>query len=245
MKIAVCISGGVRYPHLGLASIQKIIPNSFVKVFIHTWKVSNVNGFVQTLAGMEHKEVDKVIEQDLSFLQNYNYEKLLIENYEAKKENFDRLLDNLRFAHQGRQDCGPISMHYSIYQANKLKKEYEEDNNMIFDWVIRMRTDSEFLVDQFDASALSSDFIIPAGEDWGTPHGINDQFAMGKSHQMDLYSSLYKHILYTQDSNYAPEIILCTHLKKMNLVPDRIDFPVRINNGMDFRRYYPDIKPGM
>ena len=38
-----------------------------------------------------------------------------------------------------------ISMFYGIEQAIKLKKEYEEENNFKYDYVIRMRSDLVFL----------------------------------------------------------------------------------------------------
>lgn len=247
MKIAVCISGGVRYPHLGLQSIQKIIPSEYVKVFIHTWKVQNVDSFLSTVAGLGYKERDKVIQTDLSFLQNYNYEKLLIESYDTYKNKFEELLSNLKFVHptdpedEPRTDVGLISMHYSIYRANELKCEYEKEHNIIFDWVIRMRTDSDFRYDILDLSSLSSELNIPFGEDWGDK-SINDQFAIGTSCAMNLYGSLYKNFHYTQNVKYHPETVLYKHLNNMNLNPNRIDFPVRINNGIDFRRvWYPHL----
>lgn len=247
MKIAVCISGGVRYPHLGLQSIQKIIPNEFVKVFIHTWKIKNKDSFLNTVSGLEYKEVDKTVETDLSFLKYYDYEKLLIENYDECEKKFKDLFNSLEFAPASdendiiRTDVGPISMHYSIYQSNQLKKQYEEDHNIVFDWVIRMRTDSEFKYDALNLNSLTEELNIPEGEDWAS-NSINDQFAIGTSSVMDRYSSLYKNIHLTQSSKYYPETIFCLHLKNMNLVPSRIHFPVRINNGMDFRKvWYPHL----
>jgi hypothetical protein len=247
MKIAVCISGAVRYPHLGLQSIQKIIPNNFVKVFIHTWKINNRDSFLNTLFGLEYKEIDKTVETNLSFLECYNYEKLLIENYEECEKRFKKLFDSLKFApatsedKQIRTDVGPISMHYSIYQSNQLKVQYEKENNIVFDWVIRMRTDSDFRSDVLDMNNLTEELNIPTGEDW-SPESINDQFAIGTSGAMNLYSSLYHNIHCTQSAKYYPERIFCLHLKNMNLMPNRIEFPVRINNGIDFRKvWYPHL----
>jgi len=247
MKIAVCISGGVRYPHLGLKSISKIFPNDYIKVFIHTWKIENKNSFLESLSGLQYKEKDKIVETDLSFLENYNYEELLVENYEEKEPLFKELFSTLNFVpatdpkDEPRSDIGPISMHYSIYKANQLKCKYEKENNIIFDWVIRMRTDSDFKYECFDINSLSEDLNIPSGEDWAE-NAINDQFAVGKSYAMNAYSSLYKNIHQTQTSKYYPENLLFTHLKNMNIIANRIDFPVRINNGIDFRKvWYPHL----
>jgi hypothetical protein len=248
MKIAVCISGGVRYPHLGLQSIQKIIPNEYVKVFIHTWKIKDRDAFLKSLHGLEHKEVDKTVETNLSSLEDYNYEKLLIENYEECEKKFRKLLSNLKFVpstdpedEYPRNYIGPISMHYSIHKTNELKKDFEKENNITFDWVIRMRTDSDFKSNVLDVRSLSGELNIPSGEDW-SDSGINDQFAIGKSNAMDLYSNLYNNFHHNQSVKYYPERILYSHLKNMNLNIGRIDFPVRINNGQDFRKtWYPDL----
>lgn len=248
MKVAVCISGAVRYPHLGLRSIQKIVPNEYVKVFIHTWKVNNKDSFLKTVSGLQYKEVDKIIEPNLSLLEEYNYEKLLIENYDQSKNKFEKLLNCLKFIPstdpedtEPRIDVGPISMHYSIFKANEMKKEYEKENDMVFDWVIRMRTDSDFRYEKLDLNLLNDDLNIPSGEDWGN-HSINDQFAIGSSHVMNLYSNLYNNFQYYQSVKYYPERILYSHLDNMNLSPNRIDFPVRINNGQDFRKvWYPQL----
>lgn len=248
MKIAVCVSGGVRYPNFGLKSIQKIMPNENVKIFIHTWKIKDKSSFLDTVAGLEHKEQNKIIEDDLSILQSYHYEKLLIENYDDCQIRFKNLLDRLKFVPstdpediKPRTDVGPISMHYSIYKANELKKEYERENNIVFDWVIRMRTDSDFKYDCLDLNCLTSELNIPSGEDW-EENSINDQFAIGTSHAMNLYSNLYHNFHCYQSVKYYPERILNSHLNSMNLIPNRIDFPVRINNGVDFRKvWYPDL----
>jgi len=121
-----------------------------------------------------------------------------------------------------------------------LKKQYEKEHNIVFDWVIRMRTDSDFKYD-LHLNTLTEELNIPEGEDWA-PDSINDQFAIGTSHAMELYSSLYVNFQYTQSSKYYPETIFYSHLKNMNLFPSRIHFPVRINNGIDFRKvWYPHL----
>jgi hypothetical protein len=247
MKIGVCISGGVRYPHLALKSIKKIIPNNFVKVFIHTWKVNNVETYLKTIWGLEYKDRNKILDTNFSIFNEYNYESLLIENYDSKEKIFKNIFETLKFLKPNnpedtpRTDIGPISMHYSIHKANELKKRYEREHNMQFDWVIRMRTDSDFKKDCLNLHDLSNILNIPEGEDW-RENAINDQFAIGTSYAMDLYSNLYNNIFHTQTTEYYPEVMLNTYLKHVNLNPSRIDFPVRINDGNDFKKiWYPHL----
>jgi hypothetical protein len=122
-----------------------------------------------------------------------------------------------------------------------LKKEYEEENNIKFDWVIRMRTDSDFKYDVLDLNSFNHDLNIPSGEDW-SDNAINDQFAIGRSDAMDLYSNLYNSIHNVQTTEYFSEKLLFTHLNNVNLTSNRINFPVRINNYRDYRRiWYPHL----
>ena len=43
MNIAICVSGSIRYPELGLKSINKIIPKG-AKIFIHPVKNPSLYG---------------------------------------------------------------------------------------------------------------------------------------------------------------------------------------------------------
>lgn len=241
MKVAICLSGGVRYPHIGLESIKNIFPNSFVKIFIHTWQISNREDFLKTVAGLQYKEEDKTVETQLDFLEKYNYEKILIEDYELKKDEFQKVYDSLSllpFQEGGciipRYDIGPISMHYSIHKSNQLKSDYEKENNIVFDKVIRMRFDSDFEGKQLYLNNLPNCLNVPEGEDWCG--GINDQFALGSSLAMDIYSDFYNHMTQIHNSPYHPETMLRRYLEMRNVSINRFDFPVRINNKIDFRK---------
>jgi len=251
MKIAVCISGGVRYPHIGIKSIQNIMPNDDIKIFIHTWKVKNFDEFLNTVFGYQYKELDKTIEQCPNIIDLFDYEKILIENYDTKKSDFELIynrlppeaLINRKWYDQNtnmcgtvypRKDVGPLSMHYSIFKANELKKQYEVENNMLFDCVIRMRFDSDFGDEILDVSQMTDALYIPDGEDWCG--GINDQFALGSSFLMDIYSNLYNNLLKLDDCPFQPENMLNKYIKATNVPLKRFNFFVGINNGIDFRK---------
>jgi hypothetical protein len=241
MKVAICLSGGIRYPQIGLGSIAKIFPKSFVKIFIHTWKIANREDFLKTIAGLQYKEHDKTVETQFDFLQNYQYEKLLIEDYNSKKERFESIYNSLNlipFQENSciipRYDVGPISMHYSIHKSNELKTQYERENDITFDFVIRMRFDSDFEGKKLQLDSLPRVLNIPQGEDWCD--GINDQFALGPSEVMNVYSDFYNHIDQITNVQYHPESMLREYLEMKNVEINRIDFPVRINNKIDFRK---------
>ena len=240
MKVAVCISGAIRYPHIGLKSIKNILSDD-INIFIHTWKVDDTVDFISSIADSQYKELDKTVTNDLSVVNQYQYTTLNLEDFSYRKIGFEnqkskyKLIGKIKdFSGQIRDDIGPISMHYSIYAANELKKKYERENNMKFDCVIRMRFDSDFEGKILDVSKYSDKIYIPEGEDWFG--GINDQFALGSSESMDIYSNLINNLEAIQDCDYHPEIILRNYLNKQNVKVERFDFSVRINNNIDFRR---------
>ena len=234
MNIAVCISGGIRYPHIGLKSLRQIIPNQSISVFIHTWKVNNTQDFIEDIADPQYKELDKTVTNDLSVVNQYPYTSLSLEDYSCRKIRFKNQKRSLNFSGKIRDDLGLISMHYSINAANNLKCKYEQENNMIFDCVVRMRFDSDFEGKILNLSNFTSGVYIPEGEDW--LGGINDQFALGSSYDMNIYSNLINNLESLQDCVYHPETLLRAYLDRQRVGVARFDFPVRINNKIDFRR---------
>ena len=238
MNNAICISGSIRYPHIGLESISKIIPSNS-KIFIHTWSNVKSGRFLKTIHELQHKEgIKEMIDTDFDLLQ-YPYEKIKVDDFGETFDELKSLYDSLTFRSfdrlRGRDDVGVLSMYYSIYQANKLKCEYEKENDIIFDQVIRMRFDSDIVNDTLDLTkTVNFDLCIPDIRfDYA---GINDQFAIGSSKTMDIYSNIYKDIHDLTDCEYCGEQLLQNQLKKNNITPTRIKFPVNKNNNIDFTR---------
>ena len=83
MKVAVCISGGIRYPYIGLESIKNISSDD-ITIFIHTWKVDDTGDFISP-ADTQYKELDKTVTNDLSVVNRYPYTILNLEEYSYRK----------------------------------------------------------------------------------------------------------------------------------------------------------------
>ena len=180
-----------------------------------------------------------MIDTDFDLLQ-YPYEKIKVDDFGETFNELKSLYDSLTFrpfsSVRARNDVGVLSMYYSIYQANKLKCEYEKENDIIFDQVVRMRFDSDIVNDTLDLTKTANfDLCIPDIRFDYT--GINDQFAIGSSKTMDTYSNIYKDIRGLTDCEYCGEQILQNQLKKNNITPTRIKFPVDKNNNIDFTLY--------
>jgi hypothetical protein len=222
MKVAVCLSGSVKHPEKSLDSIRRIYPNEYLKVFIHTWKIENKKEYARdSFSG-------KLGLADLEVLSEYNAEDIFTENYNEKRLEFESMYDRLDFSPGNRADIGVISMYYSIFKSNELKCKYEKNNNIIFDKVIRMRFDSDFGDKDLTLDPNVDTIQIPLGNDWG---GINDQFALGPSKEMNSYSDLFNKFEDLQGTPYNPETLLLTHITK-NLPENsigRFQFDIQIN----------------
>lgn len=233
MKVAVCLSGAVKHPEKSLESIKRIYPNEDLKVFIHTWDIKDRKVYsADSFSG-------KGGLSDLDILSEYNAEDILIENYNRKRLKFTRMYEEIQFHGSNRADIGIISMYYSIFKSNQLKRKYERKNKVKFDIVMRMRFDSNFngvdlVLDPnlpgFNLNPANLKSIqIPLGNDWA---GINDQFALGSSSEMDMYCNLFNNLENLTDSGYNPEQLLRTYFDKNHPRENpvhRFEFYVGIN----------------
>jgi hypothetical protein len=100
------------------------------------------------------------------------------------------------------------SMYLSIQLANDLKIAYERDNNFKYDCVIRLRNDFE-LRPNFPTNILNELNYIHVRE-FGSG-GINDQFALSTSENMDLYSQCFDYIEKNNIETTAHEEILTNY----------------------------------
>lgn len=232
MKTAVCISGGIKYPEKSLESLKKIGPGDF-KVFIHTWNITDKSLYLKNIGKEQLKPYSKQqiinfykesTENKLHLLKYYNYEKLLIENFEDLEPTFQEYFESMTFPSYQRRDVGFISMYYSFFKSNELKCQYEKENNILFDRVVRMRFDSD-IVDHIDMSTLKCPLNLEKNTgNWG---GLSDQFAIGESKSMDYYCNIYHNLVNMQHIRFHPESLMTEHLSTVEYV--EVPFNVRIN----------------
>lgn len=229
MKVAICISGGMKFPEKALQSISYILPNDYVKVFIHTWSIRNEDSYKESCYSQINPSGSYHTSNDVRFdiLSQFNYSKLLIEDYSEKQPHFQNVFDSLKFSSYIRHDIGPVSMWYSIFKCVQLKSFYELENNVTFDRVIRMRFDSDFQNKFLDLTNLTEDLYVPSGRDWGK---INDQFVLGSSEAINKYADLYNQIHNLVNVEYCSENMLLEHIMQQNLSVTKFDFNININN---------------
>ena len=133
---------------------------------------------------------------------------------------------------------------YSMFYHNKkcmdLIENYEKDNNMKFDIVIKYRNDIDTsqALNLYNPPLSDNTINIPNINDWG---GINDQIAYGSKVAMKKYCSLIdnyqKYILEDKIINH-PESILKHHLVSNNLTVQRFVFSYSLNRNV--AQIHPD-----
>jgi hypothetical protein len=124
-------------------------------------------------------------------------------------------------------------------KADKLRRNYERDNCMKFDIVIRMRFDSlikfPLVFEKFDLKKINierSMYYFAEHVQPGKPKGINDQFAFGPSDLMTYYFDVFNHmvkITNEKNSYFCPHYILGQHLLNGKIPVGLLDIAVRVH----------------
>lgn len=195
MKIALCLSGGLRNFKETFYTFEHFLLKKYdVDVFFY---------------GLENKEGKNKNLQDLNHL--YQPKNVVI-NDSSEYNNI-----NCKYP-----SSSTFYAFYNIMKCNELKKQYQIENNIQYDIVIRSRTDY-FWFRSFDDTELclaKENILIP--EEWAfkcvNSFAKSDVFAMGNTSLMDEYSNLYKNIdNYCKIFNYHPESLCGYHLMVNNI----------------------------
>lgn len=150
MKTALCISGQPRFFERGYISIKKHIldVNEDVDIFLHLWfdkKDVGRNGFSNTskIAKKEHYNGD--------IIKNDTVEKL-IDLYKPKNILSEPQYDCNHFIKSDYNQRGNLtspfatySQYLSTHRCIDLKKQYEKENNVEYDVVIKCRYDIDMV----------------------------------------------------------------------------------------------------
>jgi len=199
-KIALCISGQPRSVDLAFPYVEKnILTGNDVTVFTFSWGEEFDNPYKPALS-----VVREPIVPDLSLYTRFPPPQPNWKVKDAKLSTWSQL--------------------YAIFHCNELKKQYEKENNMIFDWVIRTRFD--FAINTYIPFEVldNSKLYIPncrmtPDRDFG-----NDQFAFSSSENMDNYARCFCHIddFYSDGAQYMCEDMMSANWKLYNLVGDNL-----------------------
>jgi hypothetical protein len=221
--VAVCISGQFR-------SFDKCLPSIFSNLILTNSKYELK--FFTSFAKEENKPINipteffKIssvikIEED-SVLPDLSYQKL---KYKYQEFQLDSENDVKLIYYQ-------LKQFQSVFN---MVKEYEKDNNMTFDYVMRLRPDLEFnSIFNWD---LFEDSIITPSEDHF--RGYNDRFAIGPRNLMEVYMNRLDYWMSENDDiNFTTqnEVNLKHHLDNHNILVNKIPIGLQYIRYNDFSK---------
>ena len=132
-------------------------------------------------------------------------------------------------------------MYYNIFQDNELRKHYQETNGVLYDLIVRVRSDLSInsYVDVSKLNIKDDEILMPKNHWHGVPHGCsnipgdfwsNDQLAIGKDTSMDIYSSTIHSMKKYNDIGlwFHPETMLAYHLAENKIKTIKGDFESNI-----------------
>jgi len=203
-KIALCLSGQPRSVELAFPYVKNnILGGNDVTVFTFSW-------------GKDNQNILDLYKPALSIVREQN----VIPDF-SQYTRFPPPQPNWKVKDP---KLSTWSQLYAIAECNELKKQYEKENNMVFDWVIRSRFD--FAINTYIPFEVldNSKLYIPncrmtPERDFG-----NDQFAFSSSENMDNYSRCFYHIndFYNDGVQYMCEDFMSSNWKLYNLVGENL-----------------------
>lgn len=203
MKIALCFSGQNRTGHITAENIKRYVGDLLpdCDVFAHFWDsesrgtgYANREGAVSTNAEW-HTATKSSHDKFVEFYSHWAPRTIMVEQYDlqpTKNTWGGRRWDPV----EGKWH---VSMWRSLYEANKLKQDYAQKNQIVYDFTIRLRSDLVF----DSGKSLAEDLTLIEDEQtmlfgdhyaiWPI-HGmgrIEDIFWIGPSRLMDQVSTYY------------------------------------------------------
>lgn len=226
-KVALCISGHLRTFESNFKTIKEhILDKLDCDVFIHTWDMLGA----PFRAGDSNLHITDTKRYVNTIQHLYQPKKLIIEG--SKQFNVPPIMHQRSDGH--RDIVGILSMFYKIEECNKMRKEYEEENNIKYDFVIRFRAD--LWMDgpiPIDSRTTTNHLYLPIYGNFG---GACDQIAFGSPAIMDKYCSLFSNIEKYLHAGCPlnPEKLLLFHLETQNvpIAKVAIRFVIKRANGL-------------
>jgi len=223
MKVALCLSGQARFLETCYyESMKPYILDVFnPDVFIHTWDTSNMVGKYFTNGNdwiMGDKIPENLMETMITLYKPTCYTIEPQIPFESNKWS-ERLMPSIKSNHL-------YSMFYSIYKSNELKKQYEQKNNFIYDWVIRIRFDMALPSGPLSLNELDNNFLWVATGCFDNNNGYLDSLGYSNSRIMDIYSNTFNYIDNIIDTNptmgVCGEYVLRKHIDNNQIQVSKI-----------------------
>jgi hypothetical protein len=203
MKIAICFSGQIRTGSECSSNFLNYIGDLITDCdfFVHTWDVETISMNLHVDIG---KETNKPFVVDNSVFETfkniYNPRNMTIDKYDSVLTR--NAPGGLRFNQKTNNYV--VSLFESVFYANELKKQYEEENNFKYDYVVRCRPDlifcsSKSLKDDIEQTRDKL-FLYGAHKRCFGVERVEDIYWIAKSDEMNCVSNFYEY--YANPNNY-------------------------------------------
>jgi hypothetical protein len=133
--------------------------------------------------------------------------------------SFDKNLEVVKFDYYSHYPYNTLSLFYSMHKVSFLTNSYAQENNILFDYVIRMRSDLQ-MFSPINLSKIDKNYLyVFDAEGHKGEYGkytINDQFAIGNQRQMTIYNDLFVYLpcyYFSIGLDWISEILLGFHLQ--------------------------------
>jgi hypothetical protein len=233
VKIALCFSGQIRTGILTYNNIKNFIGELMPQcdVFVHTWDVITQTSSDLSIAGVPFKEKNELFE---NFSKLWNPKKMVVETFDDWKR-----INQIE------------PLFYSLLESNKLRKNYELDMNIKYDFVIKIRPDFIYnpnykLKDEMEVILNAEYGHTIYTLDFGNCISLKkfeDVFWIAKSHVFDKAVDYYYERLNTYECDWQTE--MADYLTKNNIEYKRLfcgneGIPYRWSNLYDGGRTVED-----
>jgi hypothetical protein len=146
----------------------------------------------------------------------YKPKYIMYEKYE--KDLIDKFNLTNNFLHYTESNPSSLcKMWFGNMMVNILKDDYEKNNDMKYDVVIKCRFDVNIL-EKIELKLPNNQIYIPIG--WDHMDGVNDVFAYGDSDSMNHYLNAYYSLDgFIHEGRFIhPEMLLKAHLMRGNMM---------------------------
>lgn len=200
-KIAICFSGAIRAFNTCFPSVYlHFLQNFKADIFVHMWHIKEVDKKLDVSFKMRSSGEEENLIED--FIGKLKPKKYVIDEYNSdweKKIVSGIGMENINFP-EGKKNYAynAMGMYYKIFMANELRKEYEKENNVKYDFVFRARLDyifEDFLLMQ-DISPIMDNMVYLVKDRYATnsKKKTNDKFFGGTPAVIDIMCNIYNDI---------------------------------------------------
>lgn len=253
MKTAVIISGQPRNVQENFHNINEFIlkPNN-PDVFIHSWISENIYNKQEFSPWITYENLDENHKKQFIEYKNSKYipvcekipkniDNIIIDLYKPIDFKFEKQIEfyfdekfysiiPISKSEVDKRLPDTLSMYYSTFEANKLKKKHELNNHFLYDYVMKIRFDLAF-VEPFIFQKYPNNKLTFSDHHWKDPICFTNMWALGSSNIMDCYSETYLNItnnIEQKKMGFTDECILGQHVYECGIEKNPISFSTRI-----------------